>query len=264
MGLSRGGAPRLARPEPPRLGPGDPAGGDDRLRRGRRVRLPRRVLRAAERRVDHTPTSPRWTSTGSTRSPGRSRSRAPSRATRSRSTCSSSSPPTGAGPPRSRASGCWPTTSPTRLQGDAPRGRRRPGGVLARHPDPAGAVLRRDRRGAHGGPAVDDPARRPRRQHGHPPPRRRLDAVPARLPARGAPVGGRRPRDAGRRRGLGDGDRDADARPMRLTVRKDLHVTRRSSSRRPIRTPRCATARATRPTASGRTSWSRRATRSGG
>ncbi len=56
----------------------------------------------------------RSTSPRSTRSPARSSSTAPSPATRSRSPSSSSSPRAGAGPPTSRASACWPTSSPSR------------------------------------------------------------------------------------------------------------------------------------------------------
>ena len=64
----------------------------------------------------------------------------------------------------------------------------------------------------------------------------------------------RRPRHAGRRRGVGHGHRDADA-GARPAHRAQGPAPRRgpSSWRRPIRTRRCATARATPPTASGRT-----------
>ena len=99
-----------------------------------------------------------------------------------------------------------PVYKVTRLEAGADRVEFWPG-----HPDPGGAVLRRDRRGAHHGTAVDDPARRPWRQHGYAPPRRRFDAVPAGLPAGCPPVRGRRPCDTGRRRGVGDGHRNADA-----------------------------------------------------
>ena len=44
--------PRRARRDPPRLGPGDPAGRDGLVGGRRRVRLPRRIERAADRRVD--------------------------------------------------------------------------------------------------------------------------------------------------------------------------------------------------------------------
>ena len=97
------------------------------------------------------------------------------------------------------------------LQGD---GRARPDRarrVLARGPGPARAVLRRDGGRPGERAAQHDPARRPRRQHGHAPPRRRLDAVPAGLRAGRPVLDRRRPRDAGRRRGLRDGHRDADA-----------------------------------------------------
>ena len=45
--------PHPAGPEPPRVGPGHPAGGDGRLGRARGVRLPRRVERAADGDVHH-------------------------------------------------------------------------------------------------------------------------------------------------------------------------------------------------------------------
>ena len=71
-------------------------------------------------------------------------------------------------------------------------------------------------------PALDHPARPPRRQHGHPPPRRRGRRCSCRSSCRARFSHRRRSRHAGRRRGLRHGDRDADAGLVRLTVRKDL------------------------------------------
>ena len=94
------------------------------------------------------------------------------------------------------------------------------------------------------GPAEHDPARPPWRQHGHPPPGGRFDAVPAGVRA-GRPVLDRRwPRDAGRRRGVRDGHRDADAGdgpPHRAQGRS--RVGRRSSSPPPTRTRSFASGR---------------------
>ena len=109
----------------------------------------------------------------------RSTSRAPSRATRSRSRSSTSTPRAGAGRRSCPASGCSPTTSPSRTcgsstsQGDVtllPRG----------HRDPARAVHGDDGRLPGGRErAAGDAARHVRRQHGHPPARRGHDALPA-------------------------------------------------------------------------------------
>ena len=102
---------------------------------------------------------------------------------------------------------------------------------------------------------LDDPARRPRRQHGHPPPDRRHDAVPAGLPA-GRPLLAR----ATATPPQGDGEVCGTAietpmrAPLRLTVRKDLHVDGAGVPDRPDPLARAtATGRTTRPTASGRT-----------
>ena len=94
-----------------------------------------------------------------------------------------SSRPTGAGRRRSRASGCSPTTSPTRASGS--RACRVPAGAPSSCPASASRSRRSAARSASRpptGPLLDDPAGPPRRQHGHPPPDRRLDALPARLP----------------------------------------------------------------------------------
>ena len=96
-------------------------------------------------------------------------------------------------------------------QDHAPRPETGTGRVLAGHSAAARAVLRGARSGARDGAALDHPARPARRQHGHPPPRRRLDALPARLPRGSAVLDRRWACNAGRRRGLGDGHRDADA-----------------------------------------------------
>ena len=90
------------------------------------------------------------------------------------------------------------------LQGDAPRGRCWSRRVLAGHPDPGGAVLRRDRRGA---PPRDRYSTIPPDVHGGNMDTRHLvadsDAVPAGLQSGGPTVPRRgRPCDPGRRRGV--------------------------------------------------------------
>ena len=176
------------------------------------LRLPRCVERAADRRFGRPPTSRRSSSTRSTRSTARSRSPGPSRATRSRSTSSSSTP----------ANWGWTANIPGfgLLADDFPA----PFYKVTAVPGPSGraefwpgihvplapfcgemGVAPLDRAAEH------DPARPPWRQHGHPPPGRRLDAVPAGLRAGRPVLDRRRPRDAGRRRGVRDRHRDADA-----------------------------------------------------
>ena len=113
--------------------------------------------------------------------------------------------------------------------------------------------------------AEHDPARPPRRQHGHPPPGRRLDAVPAGLRAGRPVLDRRRPRDAGRRRGVRDRDRDADAgdgppHGAQGRPRVGAGVPRRA---RPERRA-ALRAGATPPTGSGPTCSPPRATRSAG
>ena len=150
----------------------------------------------------------------STRSTARSRSRAPSPATRSRSTSSTSEP----------ADWGWTASIPGfgLLADDFPEP------LLRITPLAGGRVARAEFLpgirvpvvpfcGEVGvapidGPTLDDPARPPRRQHGHAPPDGRRDAVPAGLPRRRPAEHRRRPRRAGRRRGVRDRDRDADAR----------------------------------------------------
>ena len=163
--------------------PGDPRHRDRGERFDGRVRPARRLRRPADRPTRPTSISADSTSTLSTRSTVRSQSRARRRATRSRSICSSSSRPTGAGPRTSPGSDCWRTSSPTRTCA-SPRCPR-PGeraeflpGVRVPIVPFCGevGVAPIDRA------AIDDPTRRPRREHGHAPPDGRRDAVPAGLP----------------------------------------------------------------------------------
>ena len=92
--------------------------------------------------------------------------------------------PTGAGPRASRGSACSPTNSPSPRCGS----RACPASVTSRSSCRASAC-RSSRSAARSAwrrrrPALDDPARRPRREHGHAPPHGRSHAVPAGLPRR--------------------------------------------------------------------------------
>ena len=160
----------------------------------RRARLPGRLLRAVERRVHQRDARQAGLRPGRPghRAGGRRRRgagrHAPDRPARLRAR--------GLGLDRipSRGSACWPTTSPipskvTRLEAGADRVE-----FLARHPHTGGAVLRRDRRGAH---CRDRCSTIPPDVHGGNMDTRHLargvDAVPAGLPIGCAPVRRRRP-----------------------------------------------------------------------
>ena len=240
-----------SRPESPRLGPGYPPGGDRPVGQRGRVRLPRRVVRPADRRVHG-----RYRDAGlraSCRSTGRWRWRAPSRVGRSRSSCSPSSPRTGAGRPRSPASACWPTSSRTRSTRSPPCPPVRTGSSTG----PASAS-RWPRSVARSGwrrePTLHHPARPSRREHGHPAPGGGHDPLPAGVRGRGQPVDGRRPRTQGDGEVCGTAIETPMRATVRVTARNDLHVSGRSSRPRPIRGPRSARDGATRPMASVRTS----------
>ena len=194
-----------------------------------------------------------------TRGPGRRSRRsstAPSRATRSRSSCWTFVPGRlgldrrhpGLWPAGRRVPGCRPAHH-------APRGWRRR--VPARRAHPAGAVLRRAGRGADRPAAEHDPAHRDRRQHGHPSPHRRVRACGCRSRSPGAlfslgdghaaqgdgevcgtaietPVQAQRPPDRPPRRpGHGAGVRDGRA-AGRIHQHRRL-VRRRRRRARPVR-----------------------------
>ena len=139
----------------------------------------------------------------------------------------------------------WELDGARRALARAPRHRR--AGVRARRRDRGGAVARADggaagaggtdprrRRGGRrrrprvrnpadrGGRAAHDPAARDRRQHGHPPARRRLDAAAAGVRAGRAPLARRRPLRPGRRRGVRHGDRNRGRgeRPRSASARR--------------------------------------------
>ena len=253
MGAPQAGDTHRRRPEPPGLGSGHRAGRDGRVGRRGRVRLPRRLQRPDHRRLDdRVAGDPRLRERRPGHRSGRGRRgragrHAPGRPPRVR-----------AGRlgldglhPRLRAAG---RRLPRRLAEDhAPRPER-PRRVLAGHPAAARALLRGARRRAGNRAALDDSAGPARRQHGHPPPRRRLDPLPAGLPRGSSLLDRRRARNAGRRRGLRHGHRDADAgaRPPHACARTSTSPGR-SSSLHPTRTPRSATGRGTPPTASAPT-----------
>ena len=227
--------------------------------------LPRRLRRPAHGDLDGRRPRRGSTSAGSTRSTGRSRSRARSPATRSRSTCSSSSPPTGAGRRASPASASWPTTSRTPTCGSpALPATGEPGRVPARRPRPVVPFCGEVGVAPAGRPALDDPAGRLRRQHGHAPPDGRRDALPAGLPRRRPALDRRRPRRPGRRRGLRDRDRDADAGDRPADRPQGPARDRAGVPDAPDVPPDARSAAATRRTASARTCWARPATRSAG
>ena len=159
-----------------------------------------------------------------------------SRATCSRSSCSSSARRPGAGRRSSPASGCSRTSSPSP-------------GCASRAVDPESGARPLLRAGHAAVPAVPGHARRRargarraldraavalRRQHGHEAPQPRHDALPAGRRRGRALLARRHPRCPGRRRGLRDGDRDGDGgRPCGSPFAATSASTRRSTTCRP-------------------------------